>query len=208
VYATQLFAVPSRVALDPPIVEGIAASWYVLRCKLKIGANMEGAAFLRTKLVMSSASDSQGSVDFQVPIFGEPGAYHVGFGKRTPNAREEWIGVYDGVLSVPRNGTPSWTASRDASAGAVLQRLNLRSGDNRALAVTLTGRSRVPAMVLVDGVTHSRLAPDRSFAVRLEFPRSGGARKIEVGVATSPESYLVLHSLTLDTLSGRLHAET
>jgi hypothetical protein len=208
VYATQLFGVASRVALEAAAVQRVPKSWFVLRASIELAPKTELAAFLRTNFVKSSTVDQHCVATLDVPVPVAAGEYHVGFGRRVVNSSGGWISVYDGTLTVSGQGVPSWTASGPAHADAKLHNVKLFRADGEALAVVLRGRARTAALVLVDGVVRRKLAARRRFDVALDFLPDESVRTIDVGIPSTENRYTILHQFRLNSRTGELRSRT
>lgn len=206
VYATQLFGVLSRVALEKAAVQRVPKSWFVLRASIELSPKAELAGFLRTSFVKSMAVDKSNIATVGVPIPAAAGEYHVGFGRRAGSSNGGWISVYDGMLTVSGQGNPSWTASGPEHGGAKLHDVKLLRADGEALAVVLQGQARTAALVLVDGTVRRKLAAGRRFDVSLDFLPDERIRTIDVGIPSDENRYTILHQFRLNSSTGELRS--
>jgi hypothetical protein len=202
VLATQLFAVPARLVLQPPVLDAPAAKWYFVKIALRIGVGHEAGVFVRNRFAVSALADSSGIATVEAEIACAAGSHHVGVGRRGVHGGGAWISVYEGTAEIRRDGSGVWHPGQTGDGVDVVSEALYRV-DGSKLRLQLCGVSLEDLMLIVDG--ELRKTSERGpFRTELDFHCDTGIRVIDLGAPATDGQYAVLRRMMLDTKQGTL----
>lgn len=206
VFATQLFGIPAAITLRDVRLEARPDTWYVLRFDVRIGVGYALGAFVRNRFVSSVDADPMGRAVLECEVPSVTGRHHVGLGRRRAGSRDDWIGVYDGIAEIGRNGAGVWRPAPMPDGGCVVHEDGLYRVTGSTLELALSGQARKHGILVVDGTRVSEFAPG-AFETRASFRSGTGHHTVDVGLPEDDTRYRVVRRYRVDADRGELREE-